>query len=717
MAEMISPVLMGRDATYSGAAATPAAMESSTDQSFAETLSMQVQSDSAKTKSAKGQNTASANAERPPTPGTSSAATKDTQAVQSTEHEPQPSLATDSEQQADLTSNKTVTSQTPSLSDKAKTADKAAVDQSEHNTAEGEEEATSDHVAPDNTTGSWLAASDTPPLDAGQQPQEFELLKYLDQAISLGQKLKHVVLAKITPSAKEMTVQDTAPMLAGHGLAQEALALNEMNKASASTSPLAATTAEAEPSGQSVEGANTTNAQVQTTTGETADAVTGADVRAQADQDGTAAAQSELALSSGASGEQKTEGAATSEVVSSVATTAETADVTEVTQQPKTQQSMTQQQLEQQASSAAHTGQAKAASAAAAPEQVATPNQSAGAVTVEPVDAAVTVPLSTSESLAEAGGLTESPAESQRQKADVKLTTTAIAAELKQTDSTEKQVNEPVMVPSPLIATELRGSAASQAKQDSKTEKLTDKPGQQKLTAAEAKLNTEEALKQAKQQDLSDQTDSQSQQQTAGQAQFINHSETAARAEKAMSATSFAEQIKAAVQDKTTQQASVQSQQLNSQVQRQADVLSQKLNLIQPEASNQLKEQVMLMVKDKVQTAEIRLDPAELGAMQVKISMAQDQLSVQFVVQNGQTRDLMEQQMPKLRDLLQQQGIELSQGSVQQDSGSGRQSGDGSGQGRAAQAASGSGLNGASDEGQMVPVQIRTSERVVDYYA
>ncbi len=100
--------------------------------------------------------------------------------------------------------------------------------------------------------------------------------------------------------------------------------------------------------------------------------------------------------------------------------------------------------------------------------------------------------------------------------------------------------------------------------------------------------------------------------------------------------------------------------------QKQADQLGQKLNLIQPEASNQLKEKMLMMVKDKVHTAEIRLDPSELGSMQIKISLQQDQMSVQFMVQQGNAKELMEQQMPKLKELLQQQGIELSQGSVQQ---------------------------------------------------
>lgn len=149
--------------------------------------------------------------------------------------------------------------------------------------------------------------------------------------------------------------------------------------------------------------------------------------------------------------------------------------------------------------------------------------------------------------------------------------------------------------------------------------------------------------------------------------------------------------------------------------QKQADQLGQKLNLIQPEASNQLKEKMLMMVKDKVHTAEIRLDPSELGSMQIKISLQQDQMSVQFMVQQGNAKELMEQQMPKLKELLQQQGIELSQGSVQQQN----QSSSGQDGGRRKAGGTGSGNGQALSEELTEPVVLptKTSDRVVDYYA
>ena len=121
------------------------------------------------------------------------------------------------------------------------------------------------------------------------------------------------------------------------------------------------------------------------------------------------------------------------------------------------------------------------------------------------------------------------------------------------------------------------------------------------------------------------------------------------------------------------------------------------------------------MVKDKVHTAEIRLDPSELGSMQIKISLQQDQMSVQFMVQQGNAKELMEQQMPKLKELLQQQGIELSQGSVQQQN----QSSSGQEGGRRTAGGNGVGTTLDSSDELVEPgiLPTKNSDRVVDYYA
>lgn len=146
-----------------------------------------------------------------------------------------------------------------------------------------------------------------------------------------------------------------------------------------------------------------------------------------------------------------------------------------------------------------------------------------------------------------------------------------------------------------------------------------------------------------------------------------------------------------------------------------AEQLKQSLNLLQQDAAGQLRERVNLMVRQNIQVAEIRLDPAGLGQMQIKIDMQQDQASVQFVVQQPQAKELLEQQLPRLREMLQQQGIVLSEGQVQQQSQQQRQSAQHSGQGNS----SGHGNGEAGDDTPATQVQVSAavSERLVDYYA
>lgn len=91
------------------------------------------------------------------------------------------------------------------------------------------------------------------------------------------------------------------------------------------------------------------------------------------------------------------------------------------------------------------------------------------------------------------------------------------------------------------------------------------------------------------------------------------------------------------------------------------------LKLATPEAPEQLHHKVNLMLADKLQQAEIQLDPLGLGKMKIQIQMdASSQASVHFVVQHGQTREMLEQAMPRLRDMLAGQGIQLGQTVVQQ---------------------------------------------------
>lgn len=245
---------------------------------------------------------------------------------------------------------------------------------------------------------------------------------------------------------------------------------------------------------------------------------------------------------------------------------------------------------------------------------------------------------------------------------------------------------------------------------------------QTKATAAEAKTTTEDILKQMQAATISAEgkqgessSSGESHQQSKADILLNVMEQQKVNNPVATEVNSFSSQLKSSLEKTNAAMTLTGREAVSEQSQKQVDQLGQKLNLIQPEASNQLKEKMLMMVKDKVHTAEIRLDPSELGSMQIKISLQQDQMSVQFMVQQGNARELMEQQMPKLKELLQQQGIELSQGSVQQQN----QSSSGQEGGRRAAGGNSMGTESDGSEQGIDPAMVPTknSDRVVDYYA
>lgn len=148
-----------------------------------------------------------------------------------------------------------------------------------------------------------------------------------------------------------------------------------------------------------------------------------------------------------------------------------------------------------------------------------------------------------------------------------------------------------------------------------------------------------------------------------------------------------------------------------------AEQLKQSLNLLQHDAAGQLRERVNLMLRQNIQIAEIRLDPAGLGQMQIKVDMQQDQANVQFIVQQSQAKELLEQQLPRLREMLQQQGIVLGEGSVQQQSQQERQLADRQQQQRGQAGQHADNGDHLSDDTQAIQVKVGAADRLVDYYA
>jgi flagellar hook-length control protein FliK len=83
------------------------------------------------------------------------------------------------------------------------------------------------------------------------------------------------------------------------------------------------------------------------------------------------------------------------------------------------------------------------------------------------------------------------------------------------------------------------------------------------------------------------------------------------------------------------------------------------------EMANHMQQQIGMMLSKNMKSIDIRLDPPDLGTMQIKLTMNNDQASVSFVVSNQQAKDALDASLPRLRDMLEQQGMELADSDVQ----------------------------------------------------
>ena len=112
-----------------------------------------------------------------------------------------------------------------------------------------------------------------------------------------------------------------------------------------------------------------------------------------------------------------------------------------------------------------------------------------------------------------------------------------------------------------------------------------------------------------------------------------------------------------------------------SKTQQQFEGFDKAVNIHKPEGQQQLNEKIRWMVNARNTMAEIRLDPPELGSMQVRVNVSGDAASVSFVVQSQQAKEALAEAMPRLRDMLSEQGIELGDAQVRKDNSSGNESG------------------------------------------
>jgi len=130
-----------------------------------------------------------------------------------------------------------------------------------------------------------------------------------------------------------------------------------------------------------------------------------------------------------------------------------------------------------------------------------------------------------------------------------------------------------------------------------------------------------------------------------------------------------------------------------------------------PQWSQAVGDKVLWLAAQNVSSAEIRLDPPELGALQVKVSVNQDQTSITFTSPHPAVREVLDQQLHRLREMFSESGLNLVNVDVSEKSFAQQE--------KEQKESSGTLANGDAEDEELVPVGVSQaiSMRLVDHYA
>jgi flagellar hook-length control protein FliK len=86
-----------------------------------------------------------------------------------------------------------------------------------------------------------------------------------------------------------------------------------------------------------------------------------------------------------------------------------------------------------------------------------------------------------------------------------------------------------------------------------------------------------------------------------------------------------------------------------------------------PQFTSALGQQIAWMADQKIGRAELRLDPEELGPLEVSLELDGDEIRAEFSSRSAEVRSLLDSQVPKLRELLAEQGFSLADAQIGQE--------------------------------------------------
>ncbi|MEI7796984.1 MAG: flagellar hook-length control protein FliK, partial [Methylococcaceae bacterium] len=174
--------------------------------------------------------------------------------------------------------------------------------------------------------------------------------------------------------------------------------------------------------------------------------------------------------------------------------------------------------------------------------------------------------------------------------------------------------------------------------------------------------------------------------------------------------------------DKTTPQAVTSA--VNKLVQdTKIDVPAMTKPLSHPEWNQDLGDRIVWMNNRGISSAEIRMNPQNMGPITVRIDVNQDQATIAFTAQNNEVRTALEASIPKLREMLNTQQLTLADVKVTQQSSTNADSGRSQQQATQTADASTSGQSNRQNnpevdaQGNPRPVNANGDEIIVDEFA
>jgi hypothetical protein len=133
-----------------------------------------------------------------------------------------------------------------------------------------------------------------------------------------------------------------------------------------------------------------------------------------------------------------------------------------------------------------------------------------------------------------------------------------------------------------------------------------------------------------------------------------------------------------------------------------------------PQWSESFSHRIAWMAKEKVQIAALRLNPPELGAIDVRITLDQADANITFGAQHADVREAIEAALPRLRELLSDHGLNLANVDVSQHSFSDQQAPQGSDEASTADAVSDA--DALPDSEQAAEAPCLTGTGLIDRY-